>query len=108
MVKIAWMFSPYDNKDPSATVEVTDCSGTIKGYVYPKAGPGHTVPVRACTENGLVVIGFAANNSNAAARMLTYQGDCGCGGSNEANGNGATKVVQVESKQFADIFGDKL
>ena len=54
------------------------------------------------------MIGFAVNNSNAAAQMVTYQGDCGCSGSNEAKGNGTTKVVEVDSKQFADIFGDKL
>lgn len=66
--------------------------------------------MRACTEEGLVVIGFAINNSNAAAQMVAYQSECGCGGNNEAKGGSqAGKTVIVESDmKYADIFGDKI
>lgn len=109
-VKMAWMFSPYDNKDPAATVEVKGCDNEVVGYIYPEAGPGHTIPVRSCTEDGSVVIGFAVNNSNAAAQMVAYQSDCGCAGNNEAQGGSqAGKTVIVESDmKYSDIFGDKI
>lgn len=109
-VKMAWMFSPFDHKDPAATVEVKGCDNEVVGYIYPEAGPGHTIPVRSCTEEGTVIIGFAINNSNAAAQMVAYQSDCGCGGNNEAKGGSqAGKTVVVESDmKYADIFGDKI
>lgn len=106
-VKMAWMFSPYDNKDPEATVAVNDCDGNVTGYVYPEAGPGHTVPVKMCTDEGVTIIGFAANNSSAAAQMVAYQPDdgCGCSGGNSNSSGGDVNIVTEEVK-IADIFGD--
>lgn len=108
IMKMAWMFGPYDNRDPAATVQVTDCDGNIKGYIYPSPGPGHTVPVQACTLNGVSQVGFAVNNSSAASQMVTYQDSCCDGEKVEAKGGETTQVAEVNPTQFADIFGDNL
>lgn len=109
-VKMAWMYSPYDDRDPEATVSVTNCDGEVIGYVYPEAGDGHTVPVKACTENGVKVIGFAANNSASAAQMVAYQPDAGCGcsggnGQQSSEASGSVNIVN-ETVKIADVFGD--
>lgn len=106
-VKMAWMFSPYDDKDPEATVEVTNCNGDIVGYIYPEAGPGHTVPVKSCSTDGLKIIGFAVNNSSAASQMVVNDTIIGCGCSSGADSNGGQGDVNIvaETTKFADIFG---
>lgn len=108
-VKMAWMFSPYDNKDPAATVEVQNCDGDVVGYVYPTAGPGHTVPVKACTDNGVEVIGFAVNNSASAAQMIAFEPGCGCSGdgnrSSQGYKSGDVNIIN-EKVKIADVFGD--
>lgn len=109
-VKMAWMYSPYDERDPEATVEVSNCDGNVIGYIYPEAGTGHTVPVKACTANGVEVIGFAANNSNAAAQMVAYQpetGDRGCAGKKDSpKGDGGSVNIINETVKIADVFGN--
>lgn len=105
-VKMAWMYSPYDDRDQEANVEVTNCDGDIVGYIYPEPGPGHTVPVKLCTDEGLKVIGFAVNKSDAAADMIvnSSQGGCGCQSSNLGGGHGDVTIVTDDTK-FADAFG---
>lgn len=64
-------FHLMDPKDPAATVEMAPCSGdtsTDSIWIYPSAGPGHTIKVADCDG---VAIGYAANQSDCAA-------DCGC------------------------------
>jgi hypothetical protein len=64
-------FHAVDPKDPAATVEMTPCPGdemTDSIWIYPAAGPGHTIKVADCDGN---VIGYAVNKSDCA-------GDCGC------------------------------
>jgi hypothetical protein len=60
-----------DPKDPAATVEMAPCAGDTSVdslWIYPSAGPGHTVKVADCDGN---LIGYAVNKSDCAA-------DCGC------------------------------
>jgi hypothetical protein len=64
-------FHLMDPKDPAATVEMATCPGdetTDSVWIYPAAGPGHTVKVMDCDGNP---IGYAANRSDCAP-------DCGC------------------------------
>jgi hypothetical protein len=64
-------FHTVDPKDPAATVEMAPCPGdemTDSIWIYPAAGPGHTIKVADCDGN---VIGYAVNKSDCA-------GDCGC------------------------------
>jgi hypothetical protein len=60
-----------DPKDPAATVEMATCPGdetTDPIWIYPTAGPGHTVKVMDCDGNP---IGYAVNRSDCAP-------ECGC------------------------------
>ncbi len=60
-----------DPKDPAATVEMAPCPGDTSVdsvWIYPSAGPGHTVKVVDCDGT---LIGYAANKSDCAS-------DCGC------------------------------
>lgn len=102
--RIAWMYGPYDNKDPKATVEVTGCDGTIAGYIYPTAGPGHTIPVKSCGDGGTKIVGFASNNSSAASQM--FNSECGHSGCNSKGGNQGGVNVIIEEVKIADMFGD--
>lgn len=64
-------FHTVDPKDPAATVEMVPCPGdemTDSIWIYPAAGPGHTIKVADCDGN---VIGYAVNKSDCAP-------DCGC------------------------------
>lgn len=97
-IKMAWMYSPFDDRDSAATVKVTDCDGNIKGYIYPSAGPGHTIPVYVCTENGTSIYGFAINNSSAASQMVTYQSGSECS-SSQNNHSGNNVVSGISSDQ---------
>jgi hypothetical protein len=64
-------FHTADPKDPAATIEMAPCPGdemTDSIWIYPSAGPGHTIKVADCDGN---MIGYAVNKSDCA-------GDCGC------------------------------
>jgi hypothetical protein len=64
-------FHEMDPKDPAATVEMAPCAGDTAVdsiWIYPSAGPGHTVKVADCDGN---VLGYGANRSDCAP-------DCGC------------------------------
>lgn len=64
-------FHLLDPKDPAATVELAPCPGDTSMdsiWIYPSAGPGHTLKVTDCDGNP---IGYAANKSDCAP-------DCGC------------------------------
>jgi hypothetical protein len=64
-------FHEMDPKDPAATVEMAPCAGDTSVdslWIYPSAGPGHTVKVTDCDG---VLIGYAVNKSDCAP-------DCGC------------------------------
>lgn len=64
-------FHDNDVKDPAATVLMEPCTGdttTDRMWIYPSAGPGHTVKVTDCDG---VLIGYAANQSDCAP-------DCAC------------------------------
>lgn len=64
-------FHLLDPKDPAATVEMAPCdddNSVDSVWIYPSAGPGHTVKV--LNDSG-VVVGYAANRSDCAP-------DCGC------------------------------
>lgn len=78
-------FHTDDPKDPDATVEMAPCpddNSVDSLWIYPSAGPGHTVKVLDCDG---VVIGYAANKSDCAE-------DCGCP---ETTVNVAAPRVQV-------------
>lgn len=64
-------FHINDPKDPAATVEMAPCTDDTSVdtvWIYPAAGPGHTIKVADCDG---VVIGYAANKSDCAS-------PCGC------------------------------
>lgn len=55
-----------DIKDPAATVLMEPCAGdtsTDRMWIYPSAGPGHTIKVTDCDG---VLIGYAVNRSDCA------------------------------------------
>lgn len=56
----AYAFRECDVKDPLATVEIADCDGGNKVYVYPTCGAGHSIPVKDCEGN---LIGYGVNVS---------------------------------------------
>jgi len=76
-----------DSRDPTATVEFTDCNGAILGYVHPTPGPGHTVKITSCCPDQ-VTLGWGVNRSNCnvepnmteiyQALCLVAKPDCGC------------------------------
>jgi hypothetical protein len=76
-----------DSRDPAATVALTDCNGSIFGYVYPTPGPGHTVQMKSCCPEQ-ETIGWGVNRSNCnvepnmieiyQAMCLMAKPDCGC------------------------------
>jgi hypothetical protein len=76
-----------DSRDPTATVEFTDCNGAILGYVHSTPGPGHTVKITSCCPDQ-VTLGWGVNRSNCnvepnmveiyQALCLTAKPDCGC------------------------------
>lgn len=64
-------FHEMDPKDPAATVEMAPCTGDTSVdnlWIYPSAGPGHTIKVMDCDGT---LIGYAVNKSDCAP-------DCGC------------------------------
>lgn len=81
-----WAFGPGDVRDPAATVELTDCVDDVgQGiWLYPAAGPGHTVPVYDCTADFYClepddIEGYASNTTITGVRNMCYDGTaCGC------------------------------
>ncbi len=72
-------YHPGDSRDPTATVALKDCAGTIFGYVHPTAGPGHTVQIKSCCPTP-TTIGWGVNRSkcNVEPNMNeVYQALCG-------------------------------
>ena len=65
----AYAFRECDTKDPLATVEIVDCDGANKVYVYPSCGDGHSVPVTDCDG---VLLGYAANTSDCVQNETLY------------------------------------
>ena len=70
--QVGYMYHPDEDKDPAATVAVTDCDGVIWGYIYPTATTGRTLPVGACDEQP---IGYAVNQSTTAPSFAQCGGD---------------------------------
>lgn len=69
-IECGYGFHVADPKDPAATVEMAPCPGDASVdalWIYPSAGPGHTVKVTDCDG---VLLGYAANRSDCAP-------DCG-------------------------------
>lgn len=69
--EVGFGFHEMDPKDPAATVELAPCQGDTSAdpiYIYPTAGPGHTLKKLDCDGN---VLGYAVNRSDCAP-------DCGC------------------------------
>lgn len=87
-------FHEMDPKDPAATVELAPCAGdtsTDSSWIYPTAGPGHTVKVADCDG---VFIGYAANRSDCAP-------DCGCP---ETTVNVTNKFAPVTNVAAPEVF----
>jgi hypothetical protein len=60
-----YAFHDSDIRDPAATVSIDPCPGDTsfdRMWIYPSAGPGHTIKVRICGE----LLGYAANCSDCA------------------------------------------
>ena len=70
--QVGYMYHPDEDKDPAATVAVTDCDGVVWGYIYPTATTGRTLPVGACDEQP---IGYAVNQSTTAPSFAQCGGD---------------------------------
>ena len=81
-----WAFGPGDVRDPAATVQLTDCVDNVgQGiWLYPTAGPGHTVPVYDCIADFYCLTpddieGYAANQTITGIRNMCHDGtSCGC------------------------------
>ena len=98
-----FMFHAADSRDPAATTLIQDCSNVTLGYLYPTAGPGHTVDVRACDGT---LIGYAVNRSDCApecslcdvAAAADGCDSCGCSGtSGGTGGTTTTPTVLLET-----------
>lgn len=61
--EVGYMFHPDEERDPAASVAVSDCDGRVLGYVYPTAATGRTVEVGHCAG---VIVGYAVNRSETA------------------------------------------
>ena len=69
---MGYIYHPDEDRDPDATVEITDCDGTLYGYAYPTAGDGHTLAIEECNEDGSkTLIGYCANLSNKAPKHFS-------------------------------------
>lgn len=65
----AYAFRECDTKDPLATVEIADCDGGNKVYIYPTCGDGHSIPVTDCDG---ILLGYAANTSACVQNETLY------------------------------------
>lgn len=61
--EVGYMFHPDEERDPAASVAVSDCDGRVLGYIYPTAATGRTVEVGHCAG---VIVGYAVNRSETA------------------------------------------
>jgi hypothetical protein len=104
-----FFYHPADNRDPTATVALTTCSGTVLGYVHPAPGPGHTVEIKSCCPDA-VTIGWGVNRSECnvepnmqeiyQAMCLTAKPSCGCGSTEPAL---STDVSVTSEKSFVVV-----
>lgn len=54
-----YIYSPYGERDPDATAEITDCEYGLVGYAYPTSDEGHTLPISDCDGT---IYGWAVNS----------------------------------------------
>jgi hypothetical protein len=63
-----YAFVEGDLRDPNANVLLSDCDGVPLLYLYPTAGPDHSIPVNDCSG---ALIGYGVNKSDCAGQVPT-------------------------------------